>query len=155
MVCVETGSYAISSLKISLPELQGTSNHQPFKSLISVGFLHLPISPLACSTWVIMNRETRKLSKIPEEVKQEVEPFHLNRVAIATEDIDSEKIEKLNNDIADRIRSGLAVSTINRSHFMVSTTYFSLLADIFISSGMFFPSSFSSQDGATWMLINT
>lgn len=57
-----------------------------------------------------MNRETRRLSKIPEEVKREVEPFHLNRVAIAMEDIDSEKIEKLNNDIADRIRSGLAVS---------------------------------------------
>ncbi|KAK1357962.1 Acyl-[acyl-carrier-protein] hydrolase [Heracleum sosnowskyi] len=62
----------------------------------------------ATSTWVIMNRETRRLSKIPEEVKREVEPFHLNRVAISTEDIDSEKIEKLNNDIADRIRSGLA-----------------------------------------------
>lgn len=59
-----------------------------------------------------MNRETRRLSKIPEEVKREVEPFHLNRVAIAMEDIDSEKIEKLNNDIADRIRSGLAVSAI-------------------------------------------
>ncbi|KAL8123263.1 palmitoyl-acyl carrier protein thioesterase, chloroplastic-like [Apium graveolens] len=62
----------------------------------------------ATSTWVIMNRETRRLSKIPEEVKREVEPFHLNRVAIAVEDIDSEKIEKLNNDTADRIKSGLA-----------------------------------------------
>lgn len=62
----------------------------------------------ATSTWVVMNRETRRLSKIPEEVKREIEPFHLNRVAIAAQDIDTEKIEKLTDDTADRIKSGLA-----------------------------------------------
>ncbi|CAN6578602.1 unnamed protein product [Malus baccata var. baccata] len=62
----------------------------------------------ATSTWVIMNRETRRLSKIPDQVRQEVLPFYLNRFAIATEKNDSEKIDKLNDDTAERITSGLA-----------------------------------------------
>ncbi|KAK9926604.1 hypothetical protein M0R45_023824 [Rubus argutus] len=62
----------------------------------------------ATSTWVIMNRETRRLSKIPEQVRQEVSPFYLNRAAIATENNDSEKIDKLTDGTAGRIRSGLA-----------------------------------------------
>lgn len=57
-----------------------------------------------------MNRETRRLSKIPEQVRQEVLPFYLNRVAVATEKNDSEKIDKLTDGTAGRIRSGLAVS---------------------------------------------
>ncbi|KAL0318894.1 UNVERIFIED_CONTAM: Palmitoyl-acyl carrier protein thioesterase, chloroplastic [Sesamum angustifolium] len=62
----------------------------------------------ATSTWVIMNRETRRLSKIPEEVKNEVQPFYLHRAAIATENTDSEKIEKLTDETAEIIRTGLA-----------------------------------------------
>ncbi|KAF7834007.1 palmitoyl-acyl carrier protein thioesterase, chloroplastic-like [Senna tora] len=62
----------------------------------------------ATSTWVIMNRETRRLCKIPEEVRQEVVPFYLNRASIATEQTDSENIHKLTDDTAERIRSGLA-----------------------------------------------
>ncbi|KAI3455063.1 hypothetical protein Pfo_011726 [Paulownia fortunei] len=62
----------------------------------------------ATSTWVIMNRETRRLSKIPDEVKNEVQPFYLNRAAIARENTDSEKIEKLTDETAERIRTGLA-----------------------------------------------
>lgn len=59
-----------------------------------------------------MNRETRKLSKIPEQVRQELEPFYINRVAIAMEDNDVAKIDKLTDETAERIRSGLAVSTL-------------------------------------------
>ncbi|XP_051136074.1 palmitoyl-acyl carrier protein thioesterase, chloroplastic-like [Andrographis paniculata] len=62
----------------------------------------------ATSTWVIMNRETRRLSKIPEEVKKEVEPFYLNRAAITTENTDSDRIEKLTDETAQRIRTDLA-----------------------------------------------
>ncbi|WVZ18178.1 hypothetical protein V8G54_005500 [Vigna mungo] len=62
----------------------------------------------ATSTWVIMNRQTRRLSKIPEEVKQELVPFYLNRLAVPTEEVDCEKIDKLTDDTAERIRSGLA-----------------------------------------------
>lgn len=57
-----------------------------------------------------MNRETRRLSKIPDEVRNELLPFYLNRAAIATENTDRENIEKLTDDTADRIRTGLAVS---------------------------------------------
>jgi len=62
----------------------------------------------ASSTWVIMNQETRRLSKIPEQVREEVIPFYLNRLAIAPEKNDNEKIDKLTDKTAERIRSGLA-----------------------------------------------
>ncbi|XP_024017746.1 palmitoyl-acyl carrier protein thioesterase, chloroplastic [Morus notabilis] len=62
----------------------------------------------ATSTWVIMNRETRRLSKIPEQVREEVAPFYLRRAAIATEKNDNEKIDKLTDETAERIRTGLA-----------------------------------------------
>ncbi|KAJ7957218.1 Acyl-[acyl-carrier-protein] hydrolase [Quillaja saponaria] len=62
----------------------------------------------ATSTWVIMNRETRRLSKIPEQVREEVAPFYVKRVAIPSEEIDNEKIDKLTDETAGRIRSGLA-----------------------------------------------
>lgn len=62
----------------------------------------------ATSTWVVMNRETRRLSKIPDEVKNEIQPFYRNRVALDEEDINNEKIEKLNNHTAQRVQSELA-----------------------------------------------
>ncbi|CAO2818175.1 unnamed protein product [Amaranthus hypochondriacus] len=62
----------------------------------------------ATSTWVIMNRESRKLSKIPEEVRQEVQPFYLNRYAIENgEDDHLLKIHKLTDQTAHIIQSGL------------------------------------------------
>ncbi|XP_057972848.1 palmitoyl-acyl carrier protein thioesterase, chloroplastic-like [Malania oleifera] len=62
----------------------------------------------ATSTWVIMNRETRRLSKIPEQVRAELKPFYFNRVVIpTTEKLDS-KIDKLNDETAQIIQSGLA-----------------------------------------------
>ncbi|GER44029.1 palmitoyl-acyl carrier protein thioesterase [Striga asiatica] len=62
----------------------------------------------ATSTWVTMNRETRRLSKIPDEVRSELVPFYLNRLAIASENTDKENIPKLTDDIAGEIRTGLA-----------------------------------------------
>jgi fatty acyl-ACP thioesterase B len=40
-------------------------------------------------------------------------PFYINRLSIAAEHNDVEKIDKLNNETAGRIRSGLAVSGNN------------------------------------------
>ncbi|XVF08670.1 hypothetical protein REPUB_Repub07fG0022800 [Reevesia pubescens] len=61
----------------------------------------------ATSTWVIMNHETRRLTKIPNQVRQEVIPFYLNRIAIAEEKNDVEKIDKLTDENTERTRSGL------------------------------------------------
>jgi len=57
-----------------------------------------------------MNRETRRLSKIPEEVRKELTPFYLPKIAVASEERDCEKIDKLTDGTAERIQSGLAVS---------------------------------------------
>ncbi|QHO32722.1 Palmitoyl-acyl carrier protein thioesterase [Arachis hypogaea] len=62
----------------------------------------------ATSTWVMMNRETRKLCKIPEEVREELTPFYINRFAISNEDTYSEKIHKLTDQDAENIQTGLA-----------------------------------------------
>lgn len=70
-----------------------------------------------CSKWVVMNRETRRLSKIPQQVKEEVIPFYLDRASISIADTDNDKIDKLTDENADRIRSGLAVSILNKFVF--------------------------------------
>ncbi|CAN6203638.1 unnamed protein product [Urochloa humidicola] len=63
----------------------------------------------ATSNWVMMNRETRRLSKMPEEVREEVFPFYLDRSIIAIDtDGGGRKIEKLTDSTAEHIRSGLA-----------------------------------------------
>ncbi|CAK9201528.1 unnamed protein product [Sphagnum troendelagicum] len=57
------------------------------------------------STWVMMNQTTRKLSKMPEQVRAEVSPYYLNsKFAIPQQQLLS--IPKL-DDSADHIRSGL------------------------------------------------
>ncbi|XP_044491329.1 palmitoyl-acyl carrier protein thioesterase, chloroplastic-like [Mangifera indica] len=49
----------------------------------------------ATSTWVMMNEETRRLSKMPEEVRAEISPWFIDKQAIK-EDV-PEKILKLDN----------------------------------------------------------
>ncbi|KAK7353803.1 hypothetical protein VNO80_19255 [Phaseolus coccineus] len=61
----------------------------------------------ATSLWVIMNRETRRLSKMPEAVRQEIVPFYFNRFAIATEEMDHQKIQKLTDATAEGILFGV------------------------------------------------
>lgn len=45
------------------------------------------------STWVMMNQQTRRLSKMPDEVRAEIAPWFIEKQAI--EDETPEKIEKL------------------------------------------------------------
>lgn len=59
----------------------------------------------ASSLWVMMNKNTRKLSKMPEEVREEIEPYFLNSAPVVEED--NQRLPKLNDDTADFIRSGL------------------------------------------------
>ncbi|KAH0916683.1 hypothetical protein HID58_031129 [Brassica napus] len=59
----------------------------------------------ASSVWVMMNKVTRKLSKLPEEVRGEIEPYFVNSDPILAED--SRKLTKLDDKTADYVRSGL------------------------------------------------
>ena len=61
------------------------------------------------SVWVMMNRQTRRLSKIPEEVRAEISPWHIEKHAIK-EDV-PEKIVKL-DDKAKYINNDLQVLII-------------------------------------------
>ncbi|XP_024995269.1 palmitoyl-acyl carrier protein thioesterase, chloroplastic-like [Cynara cardunculus var. scolymus] len=58
----------------------------------------------ATSTWVMMNQKTRRLSKMPDEVRAEISPWFIKKQAIK-EDC-PEKIEKLDNN-ARYVNSGL------------------------------------------------
>ncbi|XP_010915014.1 palmitoyl-acyl carrier protein thioesterase, chloroplastic [Elaeis guineensis] len=59
----------------------------------------------ATSVWVMMNKNTRKLSKVPEEVRAEIGPYFVERAAIVDED--SRKLPKLDEDTTDYIKKGL------------------------------------------------
>ncbi|KMZ71625.1 Acyl-ACP Thioesterase (Chloroplastic) [Zostera marina] len=59
----------------------------------------------ATSVWVMMNKHTRKLSKIPTEVREEIEPYFIDRLAITDED--SRKLQKVDDSRADYVRTGL------------------------------------------------
>lgn len=60
------------------------------------------------SVWVMMNKQTRRLSKIPEEVRDEIEPHFLDSAPVVEED--DRKLPKLDEETADFIRKGLTVS---------------------------------------------
>ncbi|KAL9443471.1 hypothetical protein AB3S75_016767 [Citrus x aurantiifolia] len=59
----------------------------------------------ATSLWVMMNKLTRRLSKMPDEVRQEIEPYFLNSDPVVDED--SRKLPKLDDSTADYVRRGL------------------------------------------------
>ncbi|KAK4757016.1 hypothetical protein SAY87_007143 [Trapa incisa] len=59
----------------------------------------------ASSVWVMMNKLTRKLSKIPEEARGEIEPYFMNSPPVVDED--SRKLPKLDDSCADHVLAGL------------------------------------------------
>lgn len=59
----------------------------------------------ASSLWVMMNKETRRLAKIPDEVREEIGGYFVDSLPVVDED--SRKLPKLNDDNADYIRNGL------------------------------------------------
>ncbi|XP_043702007.1 palmitoyl-acyl carrier protein thioesterase, chloroplastic-like [Telopea speciosissima] len=59
----------------------------------------------ATSVWVMMNKRTRKLSKMPEEVRGEIEPYFIDCAPILEED--GRKLPKLDDSTADYVRTGL------------------------------------------------
>ncbi|MBA0661624.1 hypothetical protein Goklo_005900, partial [Gossypium klotzschianum] len=63
----------------------------------------------ASSVWVMMNKLTRRLSKIPEEVRGEIEPHFMNSDPVVAED--NRKLVKLDDSTAQYVRKGLTVTT--------------------------------------------
>ncbi|XP_020582393.1 palmitoyl-acyl carrier protein thioesterase, chloroplastic-like [Phalaenopsis equestris] len=59
----------------------------------------------ATSVWVMMNKQTRKLSKMPDEVRAEIGPYFIERMAVIDED--SRKLPKLDDDTAQYVQEGL------------------------------------------------
>lgn len=60
----------------------------------------------ASSVWVMMNKLTRRLSKIPEEVRGEIEPYFTKSDPVVGED--SRKLVKIDDKTADYVRKGLS-----------------------------------------------
>ncbi|MCL7036473.1 hypothetical protein MKW94_005482 [Papaver nudicaule] len=65
----------------------------------------------ATSVWILMNKKTRKLSKIPEEVRGELEPFQvkgeLGSYFTNHRIPDGRKLSKLHDNTADFVQAGL------------------------------------------------
>lgn len=59
----------------------------------------------ASSLWVMMNKETRRLSKIPDEARAEIEGYFVDSPPVIDED--SRKLPKLDETTSDYIRTGL------------------------------------------------
>ncbi|CAN6699591.1 unnamed protein product [Malus baccata var. baccata] len=62
----------------------------------------------ASSVWVMMNKVTRRLSKMPDAVRGEIESFFMNSPPVVEED--GRKLPKLDDKTADVVLSGLTVS---------------------------------------------
>lgn len=59
----------------------------------------------ASSLWVMMNKETRRLAKIPDEVRAEIAGYFVDSPPIVDED--GRKLPKLDDKTAEYIRTGL------------------------------------------------
>ncbi|PIA65265.1 hypothetical protein AQUCO_00100619v1 [Aquilegia coerulea] len=59
----------------------------------------------ASSKWVMMNTSTRKLSKMPDDVRVEIEPYFMDCAPIVEED--GRKLPKLDESTSDYVRNGL------------------------------------------------
>lgn len=63
----------------------------------------------------MMNKHTRRLSKIPEEVRAEIGSYFMDRDPILDED--SRKFPKLEANTADHVQRGLTVSLVLFSYY--------------------------------------
>ncbi|XP_047308819.1 palmitoyl-acyl carrier protein thioesterase, chloroplastic-like [Impatiens glandulifera] len=58
----------------------------------------------ASSSWVMMNKETRRLSKLPDEVRDEIKPYFVDSPPVID---DNRKLPKLDETSVDYVLSGL------------------------------------------------
>ncbi|KAJ6910709.1 origin recognition complex subunit 4 family protein [Populus alba x Populus x berolinensis] len=73
-----------------------------------------------CTTWVMMNQKTRRLSKMPEEVMAEISPWFIEKQAIQ-EDV-PEKISKLDSK-AKYVNPNLKRSDLNMNQHVNNVKY--------------------------------
>ncbi|KAL9266675.1 Palmitoyl-acyl carrier protein thioesterase, chloroplastic-like protein [Drosera capensis] len=60
------------------------------------------------SKWMMVNNETKRLSKLPEQIKEQMEPFWNHKLCAFKEgEDDTEKIDKLTNETSDLVHSGI------------------------------------------------
>ncbi|KAI3929766.1 hypothetical protein MKX01_025934 [Papaver californicum] len=90
----------------SASEKNGLANHWLLRDAITGQIL-----AKATSVWILMNKKTRKLSKIPEEVRGELEPFQVKGELgsyFANHRIpEGRKLSKLHDNTADFVQAGL------------------------------------------------
>uniref|UniRef100_A0A453DFF5 Acyl-[acyl-carrier-protein] hydrolase n=1 Tax=Aegilops tauschii subsp. strangulata TaxID=200361 RepID=A0A453DFF5_AEGTS len=110
----EVGPDRTATLETILNLLQETAlNHVWMSGLLGDGFgathgmiksnliwvvsrMHVQVDHYPLCTWVMMNKNTRRLSKMPEEVRGEISPWFIDRHAIHEEA--TEKIIKLDSN---------------------------------------------------------
>lgn len=68
----------------------------------------------------MMNQETRRLSKMPEEVRAEISPWFIDKKAIEENNNTPEKIKKLDNN-AKYMNHNMKVKEWNQSYQSVGT----------------------------------
>ncbi|KAB2042192.1 hypothetical protein ES319_D02G199400v1 [Gossypium barbadense] len=87
----------------------------------------------ATSTWVMMNEKTRRLSKMPEEVRDEISPWFIDKRAI-NEDV-PEKIVKL-DDNARYVNSDLKPkrSDLDMNHHVNNVKYVRWMLEVKIKA---------------------
>ncbi|CAN1138207.1 Palmitoyl-acyl carrier protein thioesterase, chloroplastic [Linum perenne] len=80
----------------------------------------------ATSTWVMMNEKTRRLSKMPEEVREEITPWFIDKQAIQQDDANAtaDRIVKLDNN-AKYVNSDLKPrrSDLDMNHHVNNVKY--------------------------------
>lgn len=97
----------------------------------------------------MMNKETRKLAKIPEEAREEISSYFVEYPPVVDED--SKKFPKLNESTAGSIRTGL---TVSRVCSMLVNYFVPYKNHIFFIIAWKFPFFMCSQDGMIWMWTN-
>ncbi|KAF8390071.1 hypothetical protein HHK36_024592 [Tetracentron sinense] len=136
----EVGPDKTATLESILCLLQETAlNHVWMSGLLGDGFgathgmmrnnliwvvtrMQVQVDSYPICTWVMMNQQTRRLSKMPEEVTAEISPWFINKHAIQ-EDV-PEKIVKLDNN-AKYVNSNLKPkrSDLDMNHHVNNIKY--------------------------------
>ncbi|KAM6589031.1 hypothetical protein CsatA_011636 [Cannabis sativa] len=137
----EVGSDKIATMESILNRLQEAAlNHVGMSGFMSDGMvrnnliwvvsrMQVQIEQYPICTWVMMNRETRRLSKIPEEVRDEISPWFIEKKAIKEDVID--KIVKL-DDKAKYMNTNLKPkrSDLDMNHHVNNVKYVRWMLEI-------------------------